>query len=690
MNWSVSIIRRNSSRSSLVILDQSRSVSNLSFISADISSLEAMFYYTGARDLNVRVIMPVERASETSGGLRLDAEVDWDEGSISINTDVDSAGPLPGPGVTTGDAVVRVVPTGVSRLRSSIRSLPRRLSNEFGMSRQFLSSVITTNDIPRGSDFRFSEDIGALELLPQSDSFGLEFEPVRVPSVERSPVDDMLSPVNMTIEIIPTGILRRFVSQLPSVDIEIPPNAFVEEVDINDFGCENIYSNVESQLSRLEQKTVNLEQLEEDVSELESIKQEILSSSTVGSLSDINRDSLQGVSREIVTDWRNRAQEVEPDPIPGTGTISSLSSDIDNVDSTIEQMPGGGCKGGFVSREMDVRNDLRRLDTLSDRARELKREILDNLPRPGQIPGVPCIERDFNGVSGQQIVSGLDSLESSIDELSRISINATTVEDFRDNLQGVTSNLESVESDISSIPSENECFGQFMSRLRNLRGELQDQRNRLPDVGIELDCSDVPQFIRNSVAEAETAARSFSNARASSITRRRFNRIKSNIEDARSIVEDRVDEENPCKEQLLGRLDSAESIIGDSFPPERGALSCDSEFPTIDERLTRFEEDVIDLDPPVDTETFEDMLNRADGIIQQIEDNVDRERCARQFTRRVDGILSRVGDVGARTRVVTAAELTEEQVDERREAISELENRLGQIEQIEFPNPFDF
>lgn len=620
--------------------------------------------------------------SDTSGGLRLEVTASGRTGDIEIDIDISSVRPLDdilpeSLRVASVPGRVSISPSGLVRMRNSVRSLRGGLVRRFGFSRSTISSLVSVSS-PSRRDLGFSRDLGSFDTLPFSFSESVSFQPAVVPEVNGTL--ERLPGVPITVTIVPTGILTRFTTDFPSVEIELPPEAFVSTVSIESFDCAVLFSNIQSSLDELEQRSLNIEEIRRDIDELQDIRSEILSASGTGSLPNLTAESLSGITGDRVSNWESRAREADTTPVPGVATITSLQSRASRVEDRIDNIGVPNCRSEFSSRIDSIQSELEELERLSTRADNLREQILSNLPSLISLSSIPCVDRDFGEVSGDSIDSQLNGLENRVSDLSNLSSR-----DFTSGIEGnIRSTISSIESDIRLIPSDNECRSQFMSRLNNIRSSFRSQLDRLSQ-RVELGCDDVAQFVINSVASVETQARIFRDSSEASRTSRRFNSILEDIESSRSLVTGRVRDDNPCKSQLLSRLDTTESILRSvsiSRPRDRiRSRSCDSLFPSIDDRLTSFEDDVIAIDPPVEPETFELMVTRADNLISQIEREIPEEqsRCIRQFSRRVDGAINRLGRVGARVSITTREELTSDEIDRRQEVVNELQSRLEEI-----------
>lgn len=288
-----------------------------------------------------------------------------------------------------------------------------------------------------------------------------------------------------------------------------------------------------------------------------------------------------------------------------------------------------------------------RVDELNQRATRLRQRV-----------------SDFEGVRGAQVISEIESLGSDI-----------------------RSGLSRVESEISNIGLPR-CQSNLENRLDPVRNQLEGfERIELEG---PLDCADFSQFeelslqqfrtVRSAIRGAEEMATS-----PQTMTESRLNRILDRVEDSREHVRQNVDEDNPCFEQIMDRLDEAEStserLLSDVELPEQ--LSCEAAYSTIDSRLESFENNALSADPPIDRESFEFMVNRADNLIRRVRDEIPSEdqRCKEQFIERINGIISRIGRVGARTRIITAEELSREEITERQEVLQDIEGRLDEIRQ---------
>lgn len=599
---------------------------------------------------------------DTSGGITLEATARGETGEIFIDVDVSSPSFIPiSPEIATAQQTIRVRPTGLVSFKNSVRRLPGRISRQTGISTSFLRSTIQPQ-YPSPDRFSFSETISGGEVLPVSFTFGpIEFPPTPVPDTGN--FTENLPTVTLTVEDVATGFFSSLTADLPSVDLELPPEAFVTPTNVRSAGCGELFPDIQTELDRIQQRMANVDQIEEDLNELLDIGSSVLNNANESRLSEVSPSDISGVGRERVDEWRQTVNQADPSPISGFASIGGLLSDARSLQNRVENLDVPRCRSQFQSSVNSLVDRLEGLNEQADQLREQKRllsSILGNVT--AQIPD--CVDQTFDSVRGGRDIQG-STIQHRIDTLSSQDPSEISID-----------TVEGLISDIQSIPTDTpgNCRQVFISQARDLRSRVLQASQQLPDIG----CGDVPRFVRNSVASAQQGARQFTRARPVSRTQGRFQRILEEIEDSRDLVQDEVADDNPCKDQLLGRLDQAESNLRGAGVAE-GAVSCDAKYPSIDDRITAFEEDAIAIDPPVDAESFELFASRADNIISNIEGNIPEsdERCRRQFVRRTEGALDRIADVGARTRVVT--DLTSEQIQRRQEVIDELRSRVGDI-----------
>lgn len=599
--------------------------------------------------------------SEVSGGIKLDVNARGRTGDIRVDVRVSAPSFLPGPEISLGEMTVRMRPTGFNSLKNAVRRVPGRASRGSGISSSFLRQTLTP-DFPDPGDLIFSETIRGPSLLPEEFTFGpIRFPPIPVPDIDN--LAENLPQVSITVEIVPSGIFGPVFADLPSVDLELPPEAFIATVNLERLGCGDLFSDIKSNLDRLNQRLSNASDVDRDLDTLQDVREQVLRQGRLRNLRDADSESFGGVEPSILQDWRNEVRQVDTDVIPGSDSLRDLNRLSSRLDRDIDDIGIPGCQSELRRRFNDLNTQLNRINDVTEDIRDLRSQLLDNIPTPSSVEFLPCFQRQWDGVDGNDISDALDDLEDeSFGDIS----SARRDRILRD--------VNNVMDDIRRIPRDDAggCRQEFMSRAQSIRSRVQQRVS-------SLDCSDVPQFVTNAVAGVEQEARSFSTAREVSRTERRFNSILGTIDDAREQVEERVDPSNPCSDNLFSRLDAAESNLRSAGAADPESLSCDSKYSSIDRRVTDFEDDVVAIQPPVDADTFELFASRADNVIQNIEEQIPSEdtRCINNFTRRVDGALDRVADVGARARTVT--DLTDEQIERRREVVEELRGRIRQV-----------
>jgi len=596
-----------------------------------------------------------DSGGDERGGIELDAFTQGQAGNIRIQGQVRIPSTLPGPEFFSNDLEIRVAPSGITDLKNRVNRLAGRLSNQFNMSRSYLSSVIQP-DFPSPSAFEFSQTIPAGSQPPVNYNFNVpDFEPVRVPDVEAA--KDFIPNVRITVSVVPTGFFGvggGLFSEGPSVELELPPEAFVIFVDTDEFGCEDMFSNIQSRLDRLRQRIPEPGELQSELSDLESIRDEVVSRSNVGSLRSVTPSSLSSLGENRIQQLRDRVRQIDPDPVAGFEDLGDLQNLADDIRGELSNI-SPNCRSNFQSMLNNLVSQLDRVQDLANRIQSLRDQLLDNIPTVGQLGSIPCAQRSFGGVRGSSIDSRLNTLENT--DPRNISVS---------DVDRIISNLQSISSSEAGP-----CVQEFLSRARALRSR---PRQQVSDIG----CGDVSRFVKNAVSGAESEVQGFSDSRLVSRTPARFNSVISTIQGAREQVESSVDDQNPCKDQLLGRLDAAESALQSARPESEEALSCEGRFSSIDDRLTSLEEDALSVEPPVPVQQFELFTSRADNLINEIENEIpEGDRCRRQFIRRADGVVNRVGRIGSRVRIET--ELTNQQIQQRQEVIDQLKTRLEEV-----------
>lgn len=591
--------------------------------------------------------------TKSQGGV-IEVTLDQTPGQIETTARIESE-PFVGPPPV--QIRIRIEPSGLGQLRGSIIGA---LSNQADIPR----SVIR-NQIEQLGGFRNTSELR--DDLTIREDYTLRGSPeewirtvskhIRIPEIPvpqgfdiNEEIPDRSKP-QISIKVFERGGIETTIRNIfgaSASTFTIEPTTLVDTREV-EFDCGLLHSDIDSSVDSIRTAVTNMDQLDEDVNDLESVSSE-MRSRTGDPIERISPgyDITDDVDTATIREWRSTAESADATPIPGGVplSVSNLQSRADSVRDRIQDIDDLQCRRMFLERLNDA--DVETFVELAERADELKSSILSVLPR---ISSIPC-EDEFPDVD-----SSITELENDIQEEENLSPS---------DIQEFISRGDSIRSDIQSLPN---CVGE-------LEGRLDAVLSVLPS---DTDCNSPPRFVRNSVAQATTAARTFSNARPVARTPERTQRVRNSIQDARQSVESLGD--NICesdKRALLSDLNSAESTL-DQSQPDQEQLSCENQFSGIDRRLTAFEESVLSINPPVNAETFETFATNADNIIQRIENEVpaERERCRRQFTRRTEGILERVGRVGSRARVET--ELSREEVERRQERVEQLRGRVRDV-----------
>jgi len=203
-------------------------------------------------------------------------------------------------------------------------------------------------------------------------------------------------------------------------------------------------------------------------------------------------------------------------------------------------------------------------------------------------------------------------------------------------LDDLLSRASDIESEIRSSVDDDPCISEFKSEVDRLKGEAK----RMVE---ELDCSDVSSSIKAEVEDAQSDIRSFRDISPMDRDTSKRDRLFDKIDNVMEEVVSEVDDRNPCKDELISDLESAESELERVRIFEEEDFECASRFPDADDMVSDFEERADNITSSIEEEEFEDLINFEESVANAIE-QVEEGECRREFLRRFDNadrIISR-------------------------------------------------
>lgn len=495
----------------------------------------------------------------------------------------------------------------------------------------------------------FGEHIAGEQQVEFSET--INSQPIPIPEFPNNPINIYeLPPIILNVEARPTGAVQNALSgalgDRPQIQLEIPASAFFRTVSIDDIPCSQMFQNVADRLSEAEELVKDrLNGARPDLSDLQSVRDEITSIAGPNNLRDITLDDILQNNQDRLSRLRNRVENTREIDF---STISNAEDLRDEVEDRLDDV-GGDCLDEFRDRLEELSSRLDELRDIRSNLNGLRDRLLDIL----DVPSVDCLN-EYN------VGSRVESIRERTRDIQSIS-----------DIQDVINEVESLKSDVRSDVPSGPCSDRFMSILDDAESRLRDR-----DTG--LSCSDVSTTLRSSVSSFENSVDNFVDR---DVTRRRIDRKNNLISNGRELISDidrEIDGANPCQSQLRSRVRSALSDIQDSA--SRGSLSCDGRYPDIDDELQQFQSDVISLSQGgVRQSEVMSIVSRGERLIDDIGSEVN-SGCREQFLSTVRSAMNRARESteGPSIRI----NIPEERIEESQQRIEELQNRIDNIIEI--------
>lgn len=287
------------------------------------------------------------------------------------------------------------------------------------------------------------------------------------------------------------------------------------------------------------------------------------------------------------------------------------------------------------------------------------------------------------------------------DMMNRWSSDLETADDLVDQYNVLISDLSDTRTYVEGNVS-GDCLTEFTSRLDDIASVLNETGDIASDVEtllsrldfaldvadfpeVEVDdlgCDDVPQLVMNAVAELETSADMMVQRPVEQLREDRLRELLDEADEVQSLVNDRVSDENPCKQQLTRRRRNAEQEVRDLLDEldeasdvDLADLPCSQQFPDVDEALTDLRNRVRRVTTDITETELDEIITTQRDVEQKIR-QVDNPECASEFASRLESIGRQLD------RTVSPIRITEGQIGEaqrqRQEMIEFLRERIGE------------
>lgn len=550
--------------------------------------------------------------------------------------------------------VVSEINDQINTIRSAVQQTPP------GMPSSAISAVAFPTPLRDG----FTQDLDESTEVDDDDwdkimerSFEFEDAVIKVPVLEGSswgPENVGLLPLHFIVQEQDFLDTDTF-----DMAIRIPADAYIETVDISQFPCDELYPTLDSTLDRLTNEVTTVrDRVDNDLSTV-SDAESTLTSEGGDSLGGLTMRDVQSLGASTLTNIKTRVEGTDPKQ----SQISSLEGTASSARDSVNSMGVPRCKDRFGSRVDSVE---RILTTVSRRSDELKNKRSTILSLLSDISAISCASE--HGEIEYEVTL-LEREVGARGEERTMSFPPST-----EKVQELLGDVSDVEGMVESgVDPGSPCYDEYTGRLENVKSLIQ----RLPEDST--DCGDVARSIRNSVAQFASAASTYVNTDIRMRKRETKEKLVDEGEGVMNTVETKVDEENPCRSELLSRVRSNLSDVKSAGTRPESAIPCEEKHPDVVREVDSFRDEALSIRPPVEPEDIESVTDSGQQVISMIESEVPSDDpCRSELVSRVRGLTSRVEKLTSRVRIQAA---DGESPQQRREKL--INDLLGALDKLE-------
>lgn len=353
----------------------------------------------------------------------------------------------------------------------------------------------------------------------------------------------------------------------------------------------------------------------------------------------------------------------------------------------------------------DIDSRLAQLASVTERAQnqlETDLSALENIA--GSIPTldtgaigtgrVDQVADQIRGLGSGVLTQQIDARTRNnlVSQLESVQPNIVNPADIRDSFDELESDIEDVGGGRcgDDLAERLDSLRPRVNRIEDLQPQVQQLANSMADVlpgdvdrdtqispDVELGCSDISRSLRNRARGFSSAARSFTGG----------GRAQELISEGESVLSDLrndTDPANPCRSDLIQQVRSGLTTVRQAGgrerdfggTPIRDITPCNEEYPVLSDEVNEFFDDATSLDPNSSTSQVDNLLSQGRELVNRINSNVDRGRCAEDFSSTVRAGLQSINRRQGQVRIVSGdsvQELPEERQERLNEIISQLE-----------------
>lgn len=496
---------------------------------------------------------------------------------------------------------------------------------------------------------------------PVSASKKIRFSPVKVPVKSSSGMNlSDLGTISVVVEARPSEAIQNALSGMggarPTITLQVPPDAFIETVDISEFSCEELFEGINDTVSSLDSETRSPHsKLQRERDQITDAAQDLMRAGNLDTIRAVRQAStarFNNLSQGRLDQISSIAENADASP----ANLSQLERRITNTENKIADMSMSRCKSNFEGQVQDARQRV-------DEMKNMSREVEEN---------VRAIRSALSGIGSVNCEEAYDSIQQEINRLENESPAADGFNMGQDT--EIKSRIRNLKSQIRNRTSSGSpCENRFISRLDQLESNLASG-----SPGSELDCSNIPKDLRSNVSGLESSVQTF---RQRNTERRRANRKNSMLTEGTQLISEidsRVDGNNPCKGELMNRVNQSLSLAREADTRSGDAVPCSERFEGVGDQVRSFEQRVSQRRRSATPGDLQELIQNGKQIIEIVNNDLpDDSSCQDELAERVQSAIDRLGRMSHGVRI--RSQITER---ERQTNIENIDNLRKQLQQM--------
>ena len=574
--------------------------------------------------------------------------LDQETGNITVDVDVSRD-----VGFLGGTVEVRLSPAGLGQLQNAVTN---RIASVGGIQAQIIQSRIS-GELPSTDDLTIVErfDLPTERQLTQGQgirtfTLSQQLNTLTIPVPQGVNIDEIVPDrIKPELEVVVReagGIettLRNIFGPGGST-FTIQPSTLIQTTGLQ-LTCGGRFPDITSTLNELRQ---NINPALETMRERSQIVE--------GAVNQIANNVDVEVERPTIIEG----------PSPGeTVDIEPPEIDTDPRDIEVPEIPEQPesptlVEGGFIPdggerplQQITIQNVQEAIrqgsgDVLSD-----ARSELESIPSglPSGVPSINSLRLD------------LDDVERRINRLPDAAQNC--IEQFRSQLRDLRSNFEQLRSLVQGV---NSMRSRGLDLLQGV--DFEEIEPPEPPEPQDLECiQQVSTNLNNRINGYESDVSSIARN-----PRGRGRRVQELEEEAEDIIFSirGADIDSDCVSRLTSRVRNSQSRLDGLVT----LVQCDQEHPDLDRAITEYQDAIVTTSaaPP---DQISEITNTGEELLNRIRNEVENNRCRREFSRRVRESTLSLRELQQRVNITIGE--ARERVAEREERLTELQEQLNQF-----------